>query len=122
MAPKSLSSFLVIYLILLSSAMLGGGKSSSVARWQVISNLKDPEVVEIAKFAVKEYNKRAETILALVSVIKGEMQIVNGKNYRLVIITKDGFKAMTGKSTYRVVVWDKPWKKERRVTSFEKIA
>ncbi|XP_075486436.1 cysteine proteinase inhibitor 1-like [Primulina tabacum] len=122
MAPKSFSSFLVIYLILLASAMLGDGKSSSIAGWQVISNLTDPKVVEIAKFAVKEHNKRAITILKLVSVIKGETQIVDGKNYRVVIIARDGLKAMTAESNYRVVVWDKPWKKERRVTSFEKIA
>lgn len=104
--------------------MLDSGKPSYVAGWQVVSNLTDPMVVEIAEFAVKEHNKRANPILGLVSVLKGETQIVNGENYRLIILARDGLKAKTSaaaESNYRVVVWDKPWKKERRLLSFERL-
>ncbi|XP_073059690.1 cysteine proteinase inhibitor 5-like [Primulina eburnea] len=89
--------------------------------WQPISNLKDPKVVEIAEFAVKQHNMKINDMLRLVSVIKGESQIVNGVNYKLVISAAEVLTKMT-ESNYRVVVWDKPWTKERNLTSFEKIA
>ncbi|XP_075481323.1 cysteine proteinase inhibitor 5-like [Primulina tabacum] len=117
MAPKSLSLLVVVCSILLASA----STEASMDGWQTISNLKDPKVVEIAEFAVKQHNMKVKIMLRLVSVIKGEIQIVTGVNYKLVISATDALAKMT-ESNYQVVVWDKPWMKERNLTSFEKIA
>ncbi|XP_073154152.1 cysteine proteinase inhibitor 1-like [Henckelia pumila] len=113
MAPKSLSLLVVICSILLASASI----EASLDGWQVIKNLRDPTVIDIAKFAVKEHNKIVDSMLELVSVVHGETQVVSGINYKLLILAKDD--ALEG--NYRVVVWDKPWTKERNLTSFEKI-
>ncbi|XP_073061774.1 cysteine proteinase inhibitor 5-like [Primulina eburnea] len=117
MAPKFLSLLVVTFSILLASSSI----KASFAGWQEISNMTDPKVVEIGKFAVKEHNKRVNALLSFVSIVKGETQIVNGINYRLIISATDAV-AANAESNYRVVVWDKSWKKERRLISFEKIA
>ncbi|EYU19045.1 hypothetical protein MIMGU_mgv1a022086mg, partial [Erythranthe guttata] len=54
-----------------------------------IKDLKDPKVVSIAKFAVKEYNKQTNTTLHFVDVIKGKEHLVGGVIYHLVISAKD---------------------------------
>ncbi|XP_073296615.1 cysteine proteinase inhibitor 5-like [Primulina huaijiensis] len=117
MAPKFLSLLVVAFSILLASFSI----EASIAGWNPISNLTDPKVVEIGKFAVKEHNKRVNALLSFVSIVKGETQIVNGMNYRLIISATDAH-AANAESNYRVVVWDNPWRKERRLISFEKIA
>ncbi|XP_075499345.1 cysteine proteinase inhibitor 5-like [Primulina tabacum] len=116
MAPKFFSLIVVAFSILLASSSI----KASFAGWQAISNLTDPKVVEIGKFAVKEHNKRVNALLRFESIVKGETQIVNGINYRLIISATDAL-ATNAESNYRVVVWDKPWKKERRLISFEKL-
>ncbi|XP_073061707.1 cysteine proteinase inhibitor 5-like [Primulina eburnea] len=118
MAPKFLSLLVVTFSILLVSA---SSIKASFSGWQAISNLNDPNVVEIGKFAVKEHNKRVNALLSLMSIVKGETQIVNGMNYRLIISATYAL-AAKAESNYRMVVWDKPWKKERRLISFKKIA
>ncbi|XP_027339198.1 cysteine proteinase inhibitor 5-like [Abrus precatorius] len=82
--------------------------------WTAIKNVKDPHVVEIAKYAVSEYDKRSGAKLKLVSVVKGETQVVAGTNYRLVLKAKDG----SATANYQAVVWEKPWLKFKNLTSF----
>ncbi|XP_075499367.1 cysteine proteinase inhibitor 5-like [Primulina tabacum] len=116
MAPKFFSLLVVTFLILLASSSI----KASFAGWQAISNLTDLKVVEIGKFAVKEHNKRVNALLSFESIVKGETQIVNGINYRHIISITDAL-AANAESYYRVVVWNKPWKKERRLISFDKL-
>ncbi|KAG8365957.1 hypothetical protein BUALT_Bualt17G0026000 [Buddleja alternifolia] len=125
MAPKSRSLlFIFLFSILMvffsdeASAVLGGGKGARVGGWRPIDDLKNPQVVEIAKFAVEEHNKQAKTSLKFAAVVKGETQTVAGTNYKLVISAKDGGAAA---KNYEAVVWDKPWQKFRQLTSFEAI-
>ncbi|GFP88442.1 cysteine proteinase inhibitor 4 [Phtheirospermum japonicum] len=75
-----------------------------------IRNLKDPEVVKAAKFAVTEHNKQTNTTLVLVRVVKGEEQTVEGAMYRLTISAKDGRAAKP--KLYRVKVWSRVWLKK----------
>nr|XP_029121651.1 cysteine proteinase inhibitor 1 [Elaeis guineensis] len=88
-------------------AVLPGG-------WQPIKDIKDPHVQEIAEFAVSEHNRLANTSLALSKVVKGETQVVEGINYRLVLEAKDG----ETKADYVAVVWEKVWENFRKLTSF----
>ncbi|KAK4439441.1 Cysteine proteinase inhibitor 1 [Sesamum alatum] len=123
MAHKSRSLLFVFLAILLASALNEASpvwrRKSIAGGWQPIDNPKDPEVVEIANFAVTEHNKEASTALAFEAVVKGEKQVVAGTNYRLVIAAKDG--SATSSKQYQAVVWDEPSQKSRKLVSFEEI-
>ncbi|XP_043692776.1 uncharacterized protein LOC122643193 [Telopea speciosissima] len=68
-------------------------KTSAIGRsyggWQPLKDVNDPEVQEIGKFAVTEHNKEAKVDLQFGAVKKGEFQLVNGRNYRLLVTAKD---------------------------------
>ncbi|KAG6416452.1 hypothetical protein SASPL_123882 [Salvia splendens] len=120
MAPKSLHillaalSLMVVALVPISAASRG----RIVGGWQPIANPNAPEILKIAKFAISEHNKQKNAALVLVSVVKGESQVVAGINYRLVISAKDSAAAP---KTYSAVVYSKPGPKSLKLTSFEKI-
>ncbi|KAK8938280.1 Cysteine proteinase inhibitor 5 [Platanthera guangdongensis] len=90
---------------------------STVGGWSPIKNLGDPHVREIANFAVEEHDKQAGENQILIKVLRGETQIVSGVNYRLVIKVADG----DALEDFEVIVWDKPWAKFRKLTSFRPI-
>ncbi|KAL5575893.1 hypothetical protein UlMin_017592 [Ulmus minor] len=109
--------FLVILALLLPLAAYAGGRlggQTLAGGWKPIENLKDPEVKEIADYAVAEYNKRAKLNLKLKSVVQGETQVVAGLNYRLVLEVQNGKKP----ERYQAVVWEKTWEHFRNLTSF----
>ncbi|KAL9141775.1 hypothetical protein ABFS82_14G126600 [Erythranthe guttata] len=87
-----------------------------------IEDLKDPGVVSVAKFAVKEYNKKANTPLQLVTVIKGKQLMVAGSIYYLLILAKD--KTAPYPQKYEVAVSDRPWeiKGGFELESFKKLS
>ncbi|WCJ34076.1 Cysteine proteinase inhibitor 1 [Euphorbia peplus] len=116
MKPQSL---LLCFLIaaVLSAALAAGsmrGTGSMVGGWTPIKDLSDPNVKEIAQFAVSEYNRRSKGNLKLESVVKGETQVVSGANYKLVLAVNGG-----GSKKYEAVVYDKPWAHVRNLTSFK---
>ncbi|KAI3697676.1 hypothetical protein L6452_30772 [Arctium lappa] len=87
-----------------------------VGGWTKITNVSDPKVVEIGKFAVDQHNKEAKASLKFSKVVSGERQVVAGMNYNLTITAANG----SVENNYVVVVWDKPWVKNfRRLTSFK---
>lgn len=89
-------------------------KGPLIGGWTRIKDIKDPQVTEIAEFAVDGYNKQSNTSLILQKVVKGETQVVAGINYRLVLKAKNG---SVGKK-YQAVVWEKSWLNFRNLTSF----
>ncbi|MFX6532881.1 cystatin domain-containing protein [Acinetobacter baumannii] len=114
MALKSfLFALLFISILYDASAALG----ARTGGYQPIKSLNSAQVVEIAKFAVKEHNSQSKSALVYVAVVNGQYQVVAGTNYKLVISAKDGVK----ENKYEAVVWDKPWMKFRELTSFEEI-
>ncbi|GFP88443.1 cysteine proteinase inhibitor 4 [Phtheirospermum japonicum] len=78
-----------------------------------IRNLKDPEVVKAAKFAVTEHNEETNSKLVFVRVVKGEEQSVEGSLYRLTISAKDGRAAKP--KLYRVEVLSRVWLKKNQL-------
>ncbi|KAF7840544.1 putative serine/threonine-protein kinase WNK11 [Senna tora] len=58
------------------SAVSGGRTPEPVGQWTPIKDPNDPHVVEIAKFAVDEYDKRHEANLTLEEVKRGRTQAV----------------------------------------------
>ncbi|RWV83619.1 hypothetical protein GW17_00054739 [Ensete ventricosum] len=89
----------------------------TVGGWTPIKNISDPDVGEIAEFAVAEHNHEASTNLTLCKVVKGDTQEVAGINYKLVLEAKDGGVGVV--SEYEAVVWEKTWEHFRKLTSFE---
>ncbi|PKI66414.1 cysteine proteinase inhibitor 1 [Punica granatum] len=102
---------------LLSAAGFGGGGGPVLGGWKPIKDVNDPYIKEIAGFAVSEHNKQARASLKLQGVKSGESQVVAGTNYRLIIAAADG--AATG--DYEAVVWDKPWERSRKLTTFKPV-
>ncbi|XP_012838056.1 PREDICTED: cysteine proteinase inhibitor 1-like [Erythranthe guttata] len=87
-----------------------------------IENLKDPGVVYAAKFAVKEYNKKANTTLQFVTVIKGKQHTVAGSIYHLLILVRQ--KSTTSPEKYEVAISDRPWETKGgfKLESFKKLS
>ena len=87
-----------------------------VGGWKPIKNVNDPHIQEIGRWAVSEHVKQASDGLVFSKVVSGEVQIVAGTNYRLVIQATKGGGA--GKSaTYGAVVYEKV-DKTRQLLSF----
>ncbi|KAK7282451.1 hypothetical protein RIF29_11235 [Crotalaria pallida] len=79
--------------------------------WIPIKNVNERNVVEVAKFAVAEYDSATDATLRLRRVIKGEKQVVAGTTYRLVLAASDN-------NNYEAVVLEKPWLRYRSLDSF----
>ncbi|PIN04251.1 hypothetical protein CDL12_23211 [Handroanthus impetiginosus] len=101
-----------------ASATTDGQNLLHFSRWRPIADLKDPKVLEISGFAVSEHNKLAKTNLKLQSVINGNMRVLGGRNYRLVISAVDG----DVQNNYLALVYEKTWQHFKILTSFRKIA
>lgn len=113
MMMKSLICLSLVLLPLISvaeGALLGG--------WKPIKDVSDPNVVEIAKYAISEHNKVSKPNLVYEKVVHGKEQVVSGKKYDLTIAAKNGG---GGSKNYEAVVWDKPWEKFRKLESFKAV-
>lgn len=109
--------FLAVSLLLLP--LICSGRSDlgpMVGGWKPIKDLNDAHVKEIAAFAVSERSKQLGVSLNLDHVVKGEQQVVSGITYRLTLVAKDGG---AGSKQYVATVWEKPWEKFRKLTSFK---
>ncbi|XP_021766658.1 cysteine proteinase inhibitor 5-like [Chenopodium quinoa] len=106
-------SLLAVIISVASAAGLRSG--TEVGGFKPIENLGDPYVQDIAKFAVKEHNEQEDSHLGIEKIVKGEEQVVAGKNYRLTIAANDSH-------YYETVVYDKPWAKFRSLTYFRSVS
>lgn len=92
-----------------------------IGDWDEIENLKSPEVVMLAKFALKEHGKKANTTtLKFEYVIQGLRRI--SMIYRLMISAKDNRHGNSTK-TYVAMIHYRPWIKKgsTRLMSFTEI-
>ncbi|KAK6122995.1 hypothetical protein DH2020_043262 [Rehmannia glutinosa] len=74
-----------------------------IGGWKPIEDLEDPTVVMVAKFAITEPNKWANTNLQYVTVVSGKTMMVAGPLFRLVISAKNN--GSTNPKNYLAVVW-----------------
>ncbi|KAL1320351.1 hypothetical protein HN51_065076 [Arachis hypogaea] len=85
-------------------------------RWTHIKDAhKNLRAVATGEFAVKEYNKQSGTNLTFVQVVKGDTQVVDGTNFRLVLAVED---EKSKKMDYEAVVWEDIHRRSRNLTSF----
>lgn len=120
---KSRSAPLILVLVLsmvVAATAAGRVRSRRVSLngddWTPIPNVKDPHVQEMGNFAVAEYNKQTGESLKFKGVVSGEMQLVAGMNYRLILMAKNGGLI----AEYEVVVYECPWENLKELTSFER--
>ncbi|KAK1611199.1 hypothetical protein QYE76_034872 [Lolium multiflorum] len=83
--------------------------------WEQIPDLNDPDVQEIARWAVAEHAKQANDGLQLKRVVSGMQQIVSGMRYkfRLDAVNSDGKEGM-----YRADAFYQAWTNTRRLDYF----
>ncbi|GAB2298965.1 hypothetical protein Dimus_033041 [Dionaea muscipula] len=85
----SLSLFLLLHVRFTSAAASDGLKPDLLGGYQPIKNVNDPQIIQIAEFAVSEHNKKARPVLKFVKLENGAQQVVAGVNYRLLIRASD---------------------------------
>ncbi|XP_008463660.2 cysteine proteinase inhibitor 5 [Cucumis melo] len=116
---NSRSATFLFLTLLLTPLLAAAWKRSVPGGWSKISDVKDPHVEEIAKFAVAQYNEQSKGVaIEFKRVESGETQVVAGTNYRLVIDAKRG--ESIGK--YEALVWEKPWENFKKLQSFKPVA
>ncbi|CAL5199589.1 unnamed protein product [Lathyrus oleraceus] len=109
----------LILLTLLLVAYASARKLSTppVGGYTPIEDINDPHVIEIANFAVTQYDKQSGAKLKFNKVIKGESQVVAGTNYHLTLSAGEG----SVSKIYEAVVYEKLWLHFRNLTSFEPV-
>ncbi|KAF5208295.1 Cysteine proteinase inhibitor [Thalictrum thalictroides] len=75
----------VILMLVISSLI----STFAVAEFKPITNVNDPHVQGVAKWAVGKHNIDANTNLIYVRVVKGDIEHADGRYYRLTISAKD---------------------------------
>ncbi|PRQ29133.1 putative Cystatin domain-containing protein [Rosa chinensis] len=89
------------------------------APWPV--NINDPEVKEIAEFAVSEFNKESGKTLVFQKVVSGLGQDVAGVTYDLVIAVRDESLPSSPIVNYACYVWERSWENFRKLESFHQV-
>ncbi|KAL3627347.1 hypothetical protein CASFOL_028710 [Castilleja foliolosa] len=100
-------SIMMVFFLVANEASHPPFPSPTPGDWQVIDNVNDTSVVNIGKFAVTEHNRETRKSLRFLNVVKGEMQVVSGTQYRLVINATDGGTTRE----YSAKVLSQPWNK-----------
>ncbi|EYU22239.1 hypothetical protein MIMGU_mgv1a019749mg [Erythranthe guttata] len=111
--------FFVVLVVPITNCDGGGYRPGGI--WP-IDDLNDPQVVSAAKFAVTEYNKKTNTTLNFVAVMKGKEHKVGGSLYHLVISAKDNINANL--KEYEIVVFAQVWLKKSplKLESFKQLS
>ncbi|XP_062224042.1 cysteine proteinase inhibitor 1-like [Phragmites australis] len=75
----------------------------------------DLHVLDLARFAVSEHNKKANALLDFEKLVKVKQQVVAGTMYYFTIEAKDG--EVT--KLYEAKVWEKPWMDFKELQDFK---
>lgn len=115
------SQFLFVAMALVLLPLLADSASDRVGGlpggWFPVDNVNDPHLKEIAKFAIEEYNKKSNSGLKFVSLLKAERQVVSGTNYRLLLEVKKGSTIQR----YEAVVYERLRQESKTLTSFKPV-
>ncbi|KAK8478706.1 hypothetical protein V6N13_096967 [Hibiscus sabdariffa] len=115
---QQIHQFLVLLLpLIFLPLIISVAEVSAAGGWKPI---KDPHVIEMAEFAVAEYNKQGQGkgSLKFVAVVSGETQgFFMGRKYRLVLKATDG----TATKEYQAIVLEKLWLSFKKLVSFDLI-
>ncbi|CAM0871947.1 unnamed protein product [Alopecurus aequalis] len=89
--------------------------TTASGQWTQIPDLNDPEILDIARWAVAEHARQANDGLRFNRVVSGTQQVVSGVKFKLRIdaVNGDGKEGM-----YIAEVFDIPWLNQRTLRSF----
>ncbi|XP_077217855.1 cysteine proteinase inhibitor A-like [Tasmannia lanceolata] len=79
------------------------------------SNQNSVEIVELARFAVEEHNKKTNSLLEFGRVVKSKQQVVAGTVYYITVEVTEG----GAKKVYEAKVWVKPWMNFKELQEFK---
>ncbi|XP_047341205.1 cysteine proteinase inhibitor 12-like [Impatiens glandulifera] len=91
------------------STLLGGLRDS------LTSEQNSAEIDELARFAVDDHNKKQNSLIQFVKVVKAQEQVVAGTLHHLTIEAVDG----GNKKLYDTKIWVKPWMNFKEVQEFK---
>jgi len=106
----------LVFILIVLLALFATNQAITFIDWSPV-DINDPHVVDIAKFAVTEFNKRI-TIekLTFENVIHGESKnVVDGTVYRLTFSAR----SPSISHKYRAIVFEKPLEQYKKLDSFE---
>ncbi|GJM92827.1 hypothetical protein PR202_ga09331 [Eleusine coracana subsp. coracana] len=97
------------------AAMADGGPVVGGIKDSPAGTDNDLHVIDLARFAVEEHNKKANGLLQFEKVVKVKQQVVAGTMYYFTIEAKDG----EVKKVYEAKVWEKPWESFKELQEFK---
>ncbi|WOK95468.1 cysteine proteinase inhibitor 1-like [Canna indica] len=104
-----------MFCVVLFSHQAIAARDNLVGGWKPINGgTTDPHIQKLAQFAVSEYNKQQGASFELVNLVKTEMQVVAGINYRLLLHAKLKSGSV---DTFQAVVFES-LKSELKLVSF----
>ncbi|WOK95469.1 multicystatin-like [Canna indica] len=108
----------LLFCVVLFSHQAIAARDNLVGGWQPINGgTNDPHIQKLAQFAISENNKQPGVSFELVNVVKAEMQVVAGINYRLLLNAKSKSGSV---DAFQAVVFES-LKSELKLVSFVKI-
>ncbi|EYU35854.1 hypothetical protein MIMGU_mgv1a022613mg [Erythranthe guttata] len=105
MATISCSVLLIFFLVLVES-FISLGEAFGGGMWP-IEDLNNRLVLFVAKFAVAEYNKKANATLQFETIIKGKEHMVARSIYHLLISAKDSSAPKKYETAVSFISWSK---------------
>lgn len=123
MNPKSSSILTALLMASIFGAIIEVGfcREFGIVTLKKLGGIRDfqsSEIDSIARFAVQEHNKRANTLLEFGKVLKAKEQVVAGKVYHLTLEAIDA----GNKKVYEAKVWVKPWMNFKQLQEFKQHA
>eukprot|EP00262_Sarcandra_glabra_P016622 TRINITY_DN5479_c0_g1_i1.p1 TRINITY_DN5479_c0_g1~~TRINITY_DN5479_c0_g1_i1.p1 ORF type:complete len:135 (+),score=29.97 TRINITY_DN5479_c0_g1_i1:41-445(+) len=117
-----LSHFLLLLFIIIPlTSHLGLGFTTKMAK---LGGIRDScgsensvEIEGLGRFAVEEHNKKENSLLEFVKVVKAKEQVVAGTMYYLTTEVIDAGK----KKIYEAKVWVKPWMNFKELQEFKPV-
>ncbi|XP_006644859.1 cysteine proteinase inhibitor 1 [Oryza brachyantha] len=82
-----------------------------------VGNENDLHLVDLARFAVTEHNKKANALLEFEKLVKVKQQVVAGTLYYFTIEVNEG----GAKKLYEAKVWEKPWMDFKELQEFKPV-
>ncbi|KAL1542497.1 cysteine proteinase inhibitor 5-like [Salvia divinorum] len=90
--------------------------AEKVGGYTTVPNPGAPEYLQLATFAVSEYNKKNNLSLTLESVFRVDTQVVAGVNYKLFLTARD---ERRNSNNYAAVVYSQAAPTSLQLTSFD---
>uniref|UniRef100_A0ACD5WG17 Uncharacterized protein n=2 Tax=Avena sativa TaxID=4498 RepID=A0ACD5WG17_AVESA len=82
-----------------------------------VGHENDLNVIDLARFAVSEHNKKANALLEFENVVKVKQQVVSGAMYYITLQVKEG----GAKKLYEAKVWEKQWENFKELKEFKPV-